>query len=80
MPGSSEVAEPDVEADGTGDGPRATAREWAGLILLALPCLLVSFDSQALNLAVPSSRSPSIPVRPSCCGSSTATCSSGPGR
>jgi MFS transporter, DHA2 family, multidrug resistance protein len=53
MPGSSEVAEFDVEADGTGDGPRATAREWAGLILLALPCLLVSFDSQALNLAVP---------------------------
>ena len=39
--------------DGTGDGPRATAREWAGLTLLALPCLLVSFDSQALNLAIP---------------------------
>ena len=39
--------------DAAGDGPRATAREWAGLILLALPCLLVSFDSQALNLAVP---------------------------
>lgn len=35
------------------DGPRATAREWAGLVLLALPCLLVSFDSQALNLAIP---------------------------
>ena len=44
---------PDLEADGTGDGPRATAREWAGLTLLALPCLLVSFDSQALNLAIP---------------------------
>ena len=27
--------------------------EWSGLILLALACLLVSFDSQALNLAIP---------------------------
>jgi DHA2 family multidrug resistance protein-like MFS transporter len=43
----------DVQADGAGDGPRATTREWAGLILLALPCLLVSFDAQALNLAIP---------------------------
>jgi MFS family permease len=39
--------------DAAVDGPRATTREWAGLILLALPCLLVSFDSQALNLAIP---------------------------
>lgn len=39
---------PDVEHE-----QRATVREWAALGLLALPCLLVSFDAQALNLAIP---------------------------
>ncbi|HEY1486835.1 MAG TPA: MFS transporter [Micromonosporaceae bacterium] len=44
-----EISEPDtVEHE-----RRATGRQWAALILLALPCLLVSFDAQALNLAVP---------------------------
>src|SRR4029450_13147969 len=33
--------------------PRATAREWAGLAVLALPCLLVSLDAEVLNLAAP---------------------------
>jgi len=31
----------------------ATRREWAGLAVLALPCLLVSMDLTVLNLAVP---------------------------
>ncbi len=32
---------------------RAGAREWAGLALLAVPCLLVSMDVHVLNLAIP---------------------------
>src|SRR3954462_11190372 len=32
---------------------RAGAREWAGLALLAVPCLLVSMDANVLNLAIP---------------------------
>jgi MFS transporter, DHA2 family, multidrug resistance protein len=33
--------------------PRAGRREWIGLAVLALPCLLVSMDLTVLNLAVP---------------------------
>lgn len=33
--------------------PKATAREWIGLAVLALPCLLYSMDLTVLNLAVP---------------------------
>ena len=33
---------------------RATRREWLGLIVIALPCLLYSMDLTVLNLAVPS--------------------------
>ncbi len=32
---------------------KATARDWAGLAVLALPCLLVSLDAEVLNLAAP---------------------------
>ena len=32
---------------------RAGAREWAGLALLSVPCLLVSMDAHVLNLAIP---------------------------
>ena len=32
---------------------RAGAREWAGLTVLAVPCLLVSMDAHVLNLAIP---------------------------
>jgi len=32
---------------------RAGAREWAGLAVLVLPCLLVSMDAHVLNLALP---------------------------
>jgi DHA2 family multidrug resistance protein-like MFS transporter len=35
-------------------GPRATRREWVGLAVIALPCLLYSMDLTVLNLAVPS--------------------------
>ncbi|HEX2036999.1 MAG TPA: MFS transporter [Chloroflexota bacterium] len=33
--------------------PRATSREWIGLAVLALPCLLYSMDLTVLHLAVP---------------------------
>ena len=33
--------------------PKATGREWAGLAVLALPCLLYAMDLTVLNLAVP---------------------------
>ena len=33
--------------------PRAGAREWIGLAVIALPCLLYSMDLTVLNLAVP---------------------------
>ena len=33
--------------------PKATSREWVGLAVLALPCLLYSMDLTVLNLAVP---------------------------
>ena len=35
------------------EGPKATPREWVGLAVLALPCLLYSMDLTVLNLAVP---------------------------
>jgi DHA2 family multidrug resistance protein-like MFS transporter len=39
---------------GTATGtPRATRREWIGLGVIALPCLLYSMDLTVLNLAVP---------------------------
>jgi MFS transporter, DHA2 family, multidrug resistance protein len=37
----------------TVDPPRATRREWIGLAVIALPCLLYSMDLTVLNLAVP---------------------------
>src|SRR5215468_10614416 len=33
---------------------RATSREWLGLAVIALPCLLYAMDLTVLNLAVPS--------------------------
>jgi MFS transporter, DHA2 family, multidrug resistance protein len=33
--------------------PKATSREWFGLAVLALPCLIYSMDLTVLNLAVP---------------------------
>src|SRR6266542_368554 len=37
-----------------GDAPRAGRREWVGLAVLALPCMLYSMDLTVLNLALPS--------------------------
>ncbi len=37
----------------TVNAPKATRREWVGLAVLALPCLLYSMDLTVLNLAVP---------------------------
>lgn len=36
------------------EAPRATRREWLGLAVIALPCMLYSMDLTVLNLAVPS--------------------------
>ena len=36
-----------------GAAPKATRREWVGLSVLALPCLIYSMDLNVLNLAVP---------------------------
>ena len=37
----------------TDETPKATRREWLGLAVIALPCLLYSMDLTVLNLAVP---------------------------
>jgi MFS transporter, DHA2 family, multidrug resistance protein len=42
-----------VDEASMGGPPRATARVWAGLAVLALPTLLVSMDLTVLHLAVP---------------------------
>ena len=43
-----------METDNTGDSvPRAGRREWTGLAVLALPCLLYSMDLTVLELAIP---------------------------
>src|SRR5512134_3878328 len=46
-----------VPADRRGrrpSAPRAGRREWIGLAVIALPCVLYSMDLTVLNLAVPS--------------------------
>ncbi|HTO75377.1 MAG TPA: MFS transporter, partial [Thermoanaerobaculia bacterium] len=35
------------------DGRKATRRDWIGLGVIALPCMLYSMDLTVLNLAVP---------------------------
>lgn len=42
-----------AETGTTAWGPKATSREWIGLAVLALPCVLYSMDLTVLNLAVP---------------------------
>ncbi|WP_051248457.1 MFS transporter [Inquilinus limosus] len=44
---------PEELPDTLASGPRATRREWIGLAVIALPCLLYSMDLTVLNLAVP---------------------------
>ncbi|CAN7384635.1 MULTISPECIES: MFS transporter [Ensifer] len=46
------MSETMTTADNT-PGPKATRREWIGLAVLALPCMLYSMDLTVLNLAVP---------------------------
>jgi DHA2 family multidrug resistance protein-like MFS transporter len=36
-----------------GVGPKATRKEWIGLAVIAVPCLLYSMDLNVLNLAIP---------------------------
>ena len=42
-----------MQTSEAGIGPRATRREWIGLGVLALPCMLYSMDLTVLNLAIP---------------------------
>jgi MFS transporter, DHA2 family, multidrug resistance protein len=42
-----------VSAVSAAGEPTATHKEWAGLVVLALPCLLYAMDLTVLNLAVP---------------------------
>jgi DHA2 family multidrug resistance protein-like MFS transporter len=41
----------DVEAADPSAPPKATRREWIGLAVIALPCVLYSIDLTVLNLA-----------------------------
>jgi DHA2 family multidrug resistance protein-like MFS transporter len=50
MPDASAVA----AASPSGAGNRASRREWIGLAVIALPCLIYSMDLTVLNLALPS--------------------------
>ncbi|GII82149.1 MFS transporter [Sphaerisporangium siamense] len=47
------MAEPDVTGSFTGSRARAGHKEWTGLAMLVLPCLLVSMDLSVLFLALP---------------------------
>jgi DHA2 family multidrug resistance protein-like MFS transporter len=51
-----------VHANATPPGLRAGRREWIGLAVLTLPCLLYAMDLTVLNLAVPHL---SVDLRPS---------------
>ena len=33
--------------------PKATSKEWIGLIIIALPCIVYAMDLTVLNLAIP---------------------------
>ena len=55
---------------------RAGRREWIGLAVIALPCLLYSMDLSVLNLAVPQLSADLGPSGNGCSGSSTSTASS----
>jgi MFS transporter, DHA2 family, multidrug resistance protein len=42
-----------VKTSADGEAPRAGRREWIGLAVIALPCLLYAMDLTVLNLALP---------------------------
>ncbi|MBA3415129.1 MAG: MFS transporter, partial [Chloroflexia bacterium] len=48
------AASPENGSWSAGEGPRAGRREWVGLAVLALACLVYAMDVTVLNLAVPS--------------------------
>ena len=60
--------------------PRAGRREWIGLAVIALPCLLYSMDLTVLNLAVPRLSADLKPSALQLCGSWTSTASWSPAR
>jgi len=64
-----------------GAPPRAGRREWIGLAVLALACLLYVMDLTVLHLAIPAISADLEPTSAqlSSCGSSTSTGSSSPG-
>jgi DHA2 family multidrug resistance protein-like MFS transporter len=41
-------------ADPSAPALKATSREWVGLWVIALPCMVYSMDLTVLNLAIPS--------------------------
>lgn len=53
LPGSAPMNHHAVPLDHTPAPGPATRREWAGLAVIALPCMLYSMDLTVLNLAVP---------------------------
>jgi MFS transporter, DHA2 family, multidrug resistance protein len=53
MDGPLQPSEVVLDAASAGGPPKATRREWIGLGVIALPCLLYSMDLTVLNLAVP---------------------------
>jgi DHA2 family multidrug resistance protein-like MFS transporter len=52
-PGAALVSGTAVEAIATEATPKAGRREWIGLAVIAIPCLLYSMDLTVLHLAVP---------------------------
>ncbi|OUE08404.1 hypothetical protein CMsap09_05605 [Clavibacter michiganensis] len=60
-------------------GGRAGTRQWAALVVLMLPVLLVSIDNTVLSFAMPSIARDLEPSGPRSCGSSTPTRSCSPG-
>ena len=55
------------------DTARAGRREWIGLAVIALPCLVIVMDLTVLHLAVPTISADLKPSPHSSCGSSTST-------
>ena len=54
---------------------KATRREWIGLAIIALPCMVYAMDLTVLNLALPAISAELDPAPASCCGSSMSTAS-----
>jgi MFS transporter, DHA2 family, multidrug resistance protein len=68
----------DASTSNAVDGAKATRREWIGLAVIALPCMLYSMDLTVLNLAVPHLTMALIRPARSSCGSSISMVSCSP--